>query len=88
MVLVVLSVVLLVFLQAQEAAVECVWQLLTLLTERDLCPATFLKVSLRKGGTLSFLSRRSILWNRHDFPFIFHLNLPSVLFSGFRIAVT
>ena len=35
--------------------------LLARLAERDLCSPTFLKVSLRKGGTLSFLSRRSAL---------------------------
>ena len=35
--------------------------LLTRLAERDLCSPTFLNVSLRKGGTLSCLSRRSAL---------------------------
>ena len=57
-------VVLLVLSQAQAAAVECVWL--------DLCfwpgwrneisaHQHFEKVSLRKGGALSFLSRRSAL---------------------------
>ena len=35
--------------------------LLARLAERDRCSPTFRKVSLRKGGTLSFLSRRSAL---------------------------
>ena len=87
---VVFLVVLLVLSHAQGAAVECV--------RLDLCfwPGWRNEISVHqhferclsaKAEHYPFF-RDVLLWNRHDFLYIFHFSIPSVLFSGLRISAT